>query len=421
MKKKYVLCICSIFVILIVSFLLVFFTKHIKEEQPTNIRVVSSLEEQIQSLDSFRLDKIVIDIQYGSVHHQNLVVTKEMLSKEDLNQLQTIGLHKVRLNYLGLSLYTHIMLYDEAFLQNQYIYYYADEIESKIFTAKNIFDAEIPFKKGYYFCGWYDSKIKENLYVDQEKRIARLYPMWSKKVVHKVDFYLYNKVIKRLYVGEGELIEYPIVNEENFYCWDHNDLVIKEDIDIYGIISSKNQVVVRFFSKQRELLEYRVISIGESIDDFPKPALDGYVFYAWNQNLQNIQKSLDCYPIYYIEGQRFQVKFYNMDGQLLDTQTIAYGQAAHYEEENDLYYISGFSKNIDSITCDMAVQVYYTPYIFSYYDENQLYAIGFSTQPQPEIPYKEGYTGHWVLKENSKDSFYLQYSKNEDFSSRGGL
>lgn len=416
MVKKRIIMICLGFLLCtFIIGILIFYPKEHSAE-PTILKVASSVKTQIQSVENFRLDKIVIDVQFGENYHQNMVVEESMISLEDLQKLTMVGMHRITIHYLNLNLFLDIVLYDEEYLEKQYIYYYIDEEIPIIFTSRSILDAPVPYRNGYFFCGWYDSSNKNHLYTDNENKIVQLYPHWSRDEVHKIDFYLHNEIIERQYVTETEPITYPTIEEE-FYCWDHNDTFAQNNLDIFAICPKENQVVVRFYTRERTLFSYRIVSIGESIEDPPVLLEDGLEFYSWNQSLKNIKCSLDCYPIYYEKDTFFQVNFYSIENELLETQTVSYGEPAkEYEFDSELYYVAGYSKNIDSIVCDMDIIVYFQPYVYLYYDGDRIYSSGLSTQDKPEPPSKVGgYTGYWRRQEGSKTNFEVYYRRHGEY------
>ncbi|MCM1195708.1 MAG: hypothetical protein NC310_01395 [Roseburia sp.] len=415
MREKRIIMTCLVF--LLCTFIIGIFIFSQKEHavKPSRLKIASSVKTQIQSVENFRLDKIVIDVQFGENYHQNMVVEESMISSEDLQKLAMVGMHRITIHYLNLNLFLDIVLYDEEYLEKQYIYYYIDEEIPIIFTSRSILESPVPYKNGYFFCGWYDSSNKNHLYSDNENKIVQLYPHWSRDKVYKIDFYLHDEIIERQYVTETEPIIYPTIEEE-FYCWDHNDTFAKNNLDVFAICPKENQVVVRFYTKERALFSYRIVSIGESIEEPPTLLEDGLEFYSWNQSLINIKCSLDCYPIYYEKDTLFQVNFYSIENELLETQNVSYGQPAkEYELDSELYYVAGYSKSIDSIICDMDVIVYFQPYVYLYYDEDRIYSSGLSTQAQPNPPSKVGYTGYWRRQEGSKTNFELYYRRNGEY------
>lgn len=374
-----------------------------------SIKIVSNFENQIQDINEFRLDKIVVDVQIDNDKHQNLVLKPDMLvnKDEDFNQL---GYHQVSILYQGLKLIIPIFIYDDEYLKSNYIYYYQMNETWFLDSRESIFFLPTPTKKGYYFYGWYEDSIGKNEYIDGEKRIVEIFPMWATDSVYKIDFYLQNKIIKRSYVLAEEIIAYPKVEMAGFYGWDYFLSSTNKDLDIYGIVLKENEIVVRFFSKNYELLEYRIISKGESIKDYPKPALEDHVFYSWSENLNQIYQSIDCYPIYISDNETFNVNFYNVSGTLLETKQVKAGESTSYDNKNnDSFYVSGYSQDLGWVVSEMNVVVYFKPYIFKYYVDEQLYKFDLSTNEAPSIPNKEGYVASW--EKRSDTEFYAKYLK----------
>ena len=85
MKKKIVL-ISIISIISIFSIILGVFM--MDNEKPTrtisSVRVASNITNQIQHIDEFRLDKIVLDVKYDDENSQHKVLNKDMVEEFDL-------------------------------------------------------------------------------------------------------------------------------------------------------------------------------------------------------------------------------------------------------------------------------------------------------------------------------------------------
>ncbi len=412
-KKIFVL-FAVLMVIGIVTIVLIVTLNKRTSQEIQNIKIVSNFENQIQPVDEFRLDKIVVDVQMDSNKHQNLVLKADMLADKDVNFNQ-LGIHQVSILYQGLRLIFPIFIYDEEYLKSNYIYYYQVDDTWFIDSKENIYFLPTPTKNGYHFYGWYEDSFGKTEYQDGEKRIIEIFPMWTTENVYKIDFYLQEQIIKRSYVLSDAAITYPKIELDGFYGWDYFSNSTDKDLDIYGIILKKNQLVVRFFSKTNELLEYRIISRGESINDYPKPALEGHVFFTWSEDLNQIDQSLDCYPIYISDKETFKVNFYNVSGTLLETEQVKAGESTSYDNNNDLFYISGYSQDLYWIVSDMNVVVYFKPYVFKYYVDEQLYKLDISTNEAPSIPIKEGYIGSW--EKRSETDFYAKYLKKGEYFS----
>ena len=72
-----------IFIIFIVLFLFACDEKN-NSNQIQEISIASPITNQIQHIDEFRLDKIIVDIEYDEENNQHSVLKKEMIEEFDL-------------------------------------------------------------------------------------------------------------------------------------------------------------------------------------------------------------------------------------------------------------------------------------------------------------------------------------------------
>lgn len=420
---KYVKKITSMAIIFILIALFILLIHFISKREnnflkPIKMQIISPLKDQIQSIDDVRLDRIIVDVIYQN-GHQNHVLTKDMVSEEDVPLLEQVGKQNITICYEDLTMDIPMVIYDEALLRDNYIFY-IEENYNDIIIEKDIYHVEKPYKEDQYFYGW---KINTDMTIDNSK-IVSLSPKWSNDPVYKIDFYVSDFFVKRQYVVEDEEIIYPAVSVDDFAAWDYEEKTTRKDRDISAVILNDNQVIIRFYTKYGECIDYQILEKGQDCVEQPiAPPIEGEIFYAWSSDLKDVAESQNCYPIYYKENEEVVVRFYDTEMKLLQTKVILAGETASYDyPENDYDYVVGYSKKIDHVFENTDVIVYFGHYLYYYYAGEDLYAVTYSYNANSNIPY--GYTmsdgtyvdsnnsWYWKKREGTRNVFDL--TKKED-------
>ena len=398
MKKK--ILIISITSIAAISILILcIFLFGNDKESPRNIismRVASSITNQIQHIDEFRLDKIVIDVKYDDENSQHMVLNKNMIDDFDL----VVGYQELKLKDDEQTI--PILIYDDKFINNNYIYYFEDTIT----YGKNIYEIEVPKKEDVYFYGWFSDESCSLIYHDEETRINHIFPGFSMYEAYKVDFYLDGKIIDRQYVLSGARPNpVGIENNELFYSWTPNVTNVFKDMKHEAVMLKDNEHLVEFYDGD-ELIDFKVVKNGEDVI-VDEPIKDGYIFKGWDQELTNITSDLKVYAKFYKE--KLTVKFYSAQGELLETDYVNSGESTTFDSKKDWYDYVGFSHSLDNIVVDMDVTVYMTRKVCTYYVDGMVYAVKYYGE-HIDVPTIDFHTGHWVEFEEGK--FKAEYKKN---------
>ena len=400
MKKKIVL-ISIISIISIFSIILGVFM--MDNEKPTrtisSVRVASNITNQIQHIDEFRLDKIVLDVKYDDENSQHKVLNKDMVEEFDL----IIGYQELKLKDNNQII--PVLIYDDEFINNNYIYYYEDTIT----YGKNIYEVEVPKKEDMYFYGWFTNESCSLIYHDEESRINHIFPGFSMYETYKVDFYLDGKIIDRQYVLSGARPN-PVGIEDNelFYSWSPEVNNVFEDMKYEAVMLKDNEHLVEFYDGDK-LIGYKAVKNGEDVI-VDEPVKEGYIFKGWDQELTDITSDLKVYAKFYKEI--LTVKFYSAQGELLETDYVNSGESTTFDSKKDGYDYVGFSHSLDNIVIDMDVTVYMTRKVCTYYVDGVVYAIKYYDE-KVEAPYKYYHTGYWVEVESGK--FVAEYRENGQF------
>ena len=142
------------------------------------------------------------------------------------------------------------------------------------------------------------------------------------------------------------------------------------------------------------------IKTDESLNYPAPPKVEGYKFISWEKD-SNSSSSNIIYKATY-ERLMFTVVFYNLNDEVLETQTIYYGESAidpsDKLELND-YIFLGWDKNFTSVKSNLTVKPLYnsSKYSVQYFDESgklikeENVSYGASVEA-PSAPTKEGYT-----------------------------
>ena len=400
-------------IVLIFSIFILFLSSCMDNSEIIDITVATGIDSCIQEKEEFRLDKIILNVEYNQNKRKHCVLEESMVKREDIFQLQSVGVHTINGQYQGFTFSIRIMIYDRQDILENYIYYYKMNNQYEIQMGTSIYNLEIPKREGYNFCGWYSDPNAKQEYVDSEKRIIELFPLWTKEKTYKIDFYVVEDFICRKYVVENQKIPFPeiVIPEGYLFCfWDCSSVLAKEDLDIRAVLYKENQAVVRFYDRNKNLLGYRIVPKG-SVVYYEPPIVDGYKFIKWSESLDCVTQNVDVYPIYAVNGAKYKVNFFDENGNLLQQNYVEAGEDVEFVSLDNRYEIKGFSASLKTIMCDTNIMVYRTPIVYKYYFTDSLYATALATEEQPEVPYMDSGIGSWEMIEGTTDCFKATYKR----------
>ena len=331
-----------------------------------DINIASNIENQIQHIDEFRLDKIVLDIKYDKDRSQHKVLSLDMIDKFE----KKVGYQEIKIKNSDFKI--SLMLYDDEFIKNNYIYYYDDVI----CYCDSIYNLKAPVKGSMYFTGWYIDEACSVKYKERESRINKIYPRFSEYAMYNVDFYLEDKIIDRQWVLPGAKYDSVEVNGEfEFVRWEPYVLGVYSDLRLDAVILKEDECLVDFY-EGNQLIDYRVVKKGSSVE-IDDPIKQGYEFIGWDKELVNVCENMVVNANFI---KIYTVNFYSNDGVLLEIDYVREGESASFNNYSDKYIYNGFSKDFSCVNTDMNIYVFTTPYLCSYYIGDDLYKTAYSNE-----------------------------------------
>ena len=152
------------------------------------------------------------------------------------------------------------------------------------------------------------------------------------KPTYTVNFYdWYGNIINTQSVTEGENAELPEAPElegYDFLGWDKSVTNIKEDTDIYADYAKQKFTVV-FVDWENQQIEVRNFNYGEELQTPEFANIEGYTFKGWDTILEGttvVTQNMIVAAVY--EANEYKVDFLDWDGNVVETQTVKYGESA---------------------------------------------------------------------------------------------
>ena len=109
-----------------------------------------------------------------------------------------------------------------------------------------------------------------------------------------------------------------------FVGWSKDISFIKSDYNVYPKYDD-SKYTVNFYKEDGTFLETKEVNRGENVQA-PELTKIGYTLTGWSEDLNNIIYDLDIYPIF--ELNYYNVIFYDLDGNILTEQKVAYNESA---------------------------------------------------------------------------------------------
>ena len=173
--------------------------------------------------------------------------------------------------------------------------------------------------------------------------------------------------------------ESDATNAFTFIGWDADLTNITSDLDVHALympVPLGQTYEVNFYDGDGKLIDTQVVNHGEdataptTVPTKEEDAQYTYTFHSWNQPLTNIDKNMDIYPIFEETSKEYTVTFYDAEGNVIETQTVVYGNEAtapadptKEDDESYSYTFIGWDENYFYITGDLDVypQFFRTP------------------------------------------------------------
>lgn len=191
-----------------------------------------------------------------------------------------------------------------------------------------------------------------------------------------VKFIVNGEVVKEVEVKQGEQISAPFVESiegMEFTNWDKDFTNINNDMEINAVFK-KNKYDVNFYDNNGNLVETKEVEHGDSVEGPELEEIEGYEFIGWDVELSSITGPTDVNPIY--QEKKYQVNFYDIDGNLLKTQNVSYNKSAQAPKVPQIegYKFTGWDHSLLKITQDLDIKPTYEllEYTITYIDDTSI-------------------------------------------------
>ena len=223
--------------------------------EPSVVDIKLSEDNIKQDINDFNISDITLTVTYDDNTVNIVNVTKDMVSIEDLDKLNKIGMHDIKINYLDKVITLNINLtnyYEVTFILD------GETIDTQ--TVEHGMDAILPNesttnKEGYTILGWnHDGKnITEDTTIDCIYEINK----------YEVIFTVGSEFKKTIIVEHGKDVIPPepyIKEGYTFIGWNHDCKTITEDTIIEGIYELMKFRVEFYYDG--ELIDTQIVEYG---------------------------------------------------------------------------------------------------------------------------------------------------------------
>ena len=116
---------------------------------------------------------------------------------------------------------------------------------------------------------------------------------------------------------------------------------------------------VTFLDKDGNLIEEQYVVKGEGAVAPEAPEVEGYTFTGWDKDFSAVEEDMVITAQYAINT--YTVRFFDIDEELLDEQTVNWNEAATAPQAPEVegYIFTGWSEYFDHVTCDIDVYALY--------------------------------------------------------------
>ena len=284
----------------------------------------------------------------------------------------------------------------------------------EVLYGELIIEPTPPVKEGSGFDGWYkDEGLIEKWNFAEDKVISdiTLYAKWIENAYTVTFIGFTGEIIdvQNIAYGKNALVpEAPTIEGYTFIGWDKSYDSIIEDIEIRALYKA-NEYTVTFNSNGGTDIARLVSIYGSLITQPTPPTKDGSGFdgwyvdegltVKWNFEMDKVLSDMTLYAKW-IEN-TYTVTFIGLNGEVIDTQSVAYGQSAFEPNKvREGYIITGWDKAFNNITENTVITAIYevNKYTvrFDVNDGTEVDSISEvlhgSLIPAPESPTRTGYS-----------------------------
>lgn len=266
-----------------------------EEENAVGIQITSNISNQIAKIDQFKVDRIVIDVQFENSSSKQLTLDSSLIQMP-----YQIGMNEAKITYQGFSITTNIYLYE-------------DEISDVILASRDIAQGVVllndfsytPIEE-YGFIGWYldDSLNEECDFKSLKKGVTYLYSKYEDMETVRLEIVNeFNTILFVKYYKKNEEIDLSsIINEEYHFDTSITTIAQNTTITVYN-----KEYTLYFLDKDGEVF---LIKTGTS-EELSRVSYshDGYVFKGWNYDFSHCKSEDRVTPI--LEEEEVAVYFRN--------------------------------------------------------------------------------------------------------------
>ena len=279
---------------------------------------------------------------------------------------------------------------------------------------------EDPFKTGYTFIGWYNENEEK---VEYPITVTKNITLHSKYEINKytVTFNDEDRITTKE-VNYNNKVE-PVINQGKtgytFKYWsiekggeEYNfNTLVTENITLYAVYSI-NKYIVTFknydgSTLQEETLEYRTLpKYKGEVPTREKTKEYTYTFKGWDKEITEVTNNQEYIATYTETKNKYNVKFTNYDGSILQEETLEYGTLPVYKgevptrekTEEYTYTFKNWNKEITEVT-DNEI------YIAVYKEEKNKYTViymdGETEYTRKEVNYGETVSEEVINKDHN--------------------
>ncbi len=384
--------------ILCLLFFIFLFTS-CKSNQKIKLEVASEIENQIQNIDEFRLDKIVLKATYANRNVQYMVLTEDMVEGFDTSKR---GKTELVIKFMGEKIFLDFVLYDDEFLKENYIFYWYIDGTWVMRIRKSFFDLDQYGDQRYF----YDSNFTTEIVSEPKEKIMRIYPLKKNPSMDfplKVNFYERDCLVRSYHINYGDKIPYYTPDDEEFSGWDTNvEILLKENLDIHALYLPKDKVIAYIYDATNNYSHYEVYPKGISIEDIQLENTYSQIFMGWQEDLDILLENVELRPIY---KKVYTVSFYSLDKELLYVDKVFFGEPATFICPDETKEAVDFSQDFSSVYGDLEIYVRLElkeeMYNY-YYIEDRYYCKTLKGEPAPTLLQDTYYESKWVEFEENK-------------------
>ena len=233
--------------------------------------------------------------------------------------------------------------------------------EQQVLPGESATAPEDPSRVGYTFMGWDDYSF---LNVTSDLDIHAVYEVIKFRVTFR-DWdgsYIIHQNVP--YGQAATAPEPPVHIGHTFMGWDTDFSAVYSDLEVTALYDVAI-FTVNFIDWDNTIIKSEQVEYGHDATPPEDPVREGYTFIGWDKDHHNITSAVNIYAQY--EILTYTVTFLDMDGTVLDVQTVDHGSAA-VAPETPVHVglvFAGWDADISCVTSDMTVTAVYEVQTFT--------------------------------------------------------